>query len=218
MKDSPHDKASISKMTATELKRAIADARKTRDAYLLSDLCQRRLSLYSGHHRKLPKWLEHPLSLGLIVLAGYALLYTGLIMVGDVFVETLAFAIGVVIVLLFSHPLGHSLCSKILKFQTDGLFLGGEAGIEPTFLVHLPSFCRQSRTRRFAFHISGAVATLVSTSAIVLFAAAFGFNNLFLAVSLVLLLVVAAFETANSPRNGDIARAMREFRIEAIST
>ncbi len=218
MKDSPHDKASISKMTAAELKRVIADARKSKDIYLLSELCQRRLSLYSRHHRKLPKWLEHPLSLGLIVLAGYALLYTGPIMVGDMFVETLAFAIGVVTVLLFSHPLGHSLCSKILKIQIDGLFLGGKARIEPTFLVHLPSFCRQSRTRRFAFHISGVVATLVSTSAIVLFAEAFAFNNLFLAVSLVLLLVVAAFETVNSSKHGDIARAIREFRIEAIST
>jgi hypothetical protein len=186
-------------------------AHRASDWKLLELIDELRLKAYSSLHLRLPSVFATPSVLFMLVLAGY---YVSFVSVRfDAPTTAVFFFAGLIMVTLFSHPLGHSIFAELGRFETLGCFLGGRIGVEPTILLSLRSYYERSAKGRFWLHISGALFTLFSSLLFVPLVYLDGFSMLYRYFTLVFFGAVVLSEVFHSSKKGDIRRAIRSRRM-----
>lgn len=176
-----------------------------------------RTASFGKMHKRIPSKLASPAFLILPVLTGYALLYLSeMYFYSEDTVESTLIVIGSVLVTLFSHSFGHSVTAKLFGIKLNGFYVAGRSGFEPTLLMELVSYYSASAKERFWLHVSGALSTVISIGVLTVMIELGNYLFAWKIISLLLLAGVLLVEALNSTKRGDLARAKRELRKEAI--
>ncbi|MEM3670368.1 MAG: hypothetical protein QW767_01300 [Thermoprotei archaeon] len=197
--------------TYGEANRAARLAAARGDAKTLNEMDSIRERLFSKSHRRLPGSLKSPLTLGLLTLVGALLIYLGGQMTYS-FVQWTLFFLGCIVLMFFSHPLGHSVTGAVTRIRFGSVYLAGRIGIEPTLLLSLSSYYRAKRRSRFVMHAGGPVATSLAAVFVALTTNGLGYPFPIRILSDILLAATLLSEAVYSSRKGDIARGLRALR------
>lgn len=188
-----------------------AQALRTQKTELAAKLEEIRLKAFSKTHRPLPRTMWGvPANLALTLL-GYIIVYLG----GKNTPQAAALpmlAAGGLLVLLFSHPLGHLIAAQRGKIALHGIYLGGKIRVEPTLLVRLDSYHRAKPKSRFWFHMAGPLATVLSSTVLAILVWEDLYPLLVKALVAAIPIVATMTELLNSRARGDVARALKALR------
>jgi len=154
---------------------------------------------------------------GLALAAAATLLGAALIWYSLRYDKLLFFLIGVALVMVGTHPLGHWIAGKLVRVNYEYFYLDGPAKFEPCLKIHYVDYLKSSFNSRIIVHACGALTTVLT--ALILLLATITTEAVLIrgvAVAIFALVIITEVVSWAGFTAGDMKRARNERNLKRV--